>query len=70
MKWHWNQLLCYNQGLDRIEGFEDIGELGTFQFVADHALAFIVRGLYTQSGNNLLATYLQLVQLNQRHFKL
>ena len=38
----------YNHRLDRIEGFEDIGELGTSQFVADHALAFMVRGLYTK----------------------
>ena len=40
--------LVYNHGLDRIEGFENIGELGTSQFVANHALAFMVRGLYTK----------------------
>ena len=39
--------LVYNHGLDKIEGFEDIGELSMSQFVADHALAFMVRGLYT-----------------------
>ena len=36
--------LVYNHGLDKIEGFEDFGELGTSQFVADHALVFMVRG--------------------------
>ena len=40
--------LVYNHGLDRIEGFKDIGEPGTSQFVADHALIFMVRGLYTK----------------------
>ena len=34
--------LVYNSGLDIIEGFEDLGELGSSQFVADHALAFMV----------------------------
>ena len=37
--------LVYNHGLDKIEGFEDFGELGTSQFVAYHALVFMVRGL-------------------------
>ena len=40
--------LVYNNGLDIIEGFEDLGELGSSHFVADHALAFMVRGLYTK----------------------
>ena len=40
--------LVYNHRLDRIEGFEDIGELGMSQFIADHALAFMVRGLHTK----------------------
>ena len=40
--------LVYNHRLGRIEGFEDIGELGTSQFVADHALVFMTRGLYTK----------------------
>ena len=34
--------LAYNHGLDKIEGFDDIGELGTSLFVADHALVFMV----------------------------
>ena len=33
--------LVYNDGLDMIEGFEDLGELGTSHYVADHALVFI-----------------------------
>ena len=40
--------LVYNNGLDIIEGLEDLGELGSSHFVADHALAFMVRGLYTK----------------------
>ena len=40
--------LVYNNGLDIIEGFEDLGELGSSHFVADHALAFMVQGLYTK----------------------
>ena len=40
--------LVYNNGLDIIEGFEDLGELGSSHFVADHALVFMVRGLYTK----------------------
>ena len=39
--------LVYIHRPDRIEGFEDFGELGTSHVVADHALAFVVRGLYT-----------------------
>ena len=37
--------LVYNHGLDKIEGFEDLGELGSSHFVADHSLVFMVRGL-------------------------
>ena len=40
--------LVYNNGLDIIEGLEDLGELGSSHFVADHALAFMVQGLYTK----------------------
>ena len=40
--------LVYNDGLDMIEGFEDLGELGTSHYVADHALVFMVRGLYSK----------------------
>ena len=40
--------LVYSHGLDKIEGFEDFGELGTSQFVADHALVFMVRGLLSK----------------------
>lgn len=40
--------LVYNTGLDLIEGFEDLGELGRTMYVADHALVFMVRGLYSK----------------------
>ena len=40
--------LVYNHGLCRIEGFEDMGELGSSQFIADNALVFIVRRLYNK----------------------
>ena len=40
--------LVYNHGLDKIEGFEDFGELVTSQFVADHVLVFMVRGLLSK----------------------
>ena len=40
--------LVYNKDLDHVEGFEDLGELGGSHFVADHALAFMVRGLYSK----------------------
>ena len=61
--------LVYKHGLDRIEGFEDISELGTSQFVADHALAFMVRGLYIK-WKQPLGYFLTAGKLNQRHFKL
>ena len=38
----------YNTGLDLIEEFEDLGELGRSAYVADHALAFMVRGLFAK----------------------
>ena len=34
--------LVYNHGLDKIEGFQDLGELGSSHFVADHALVFMI----------------------------
>lgn len=37
--------LSYNKHGDFIEGFEDLGVGGTSQYVANHALAFMVRGL-------------------------
>ena len=40
--------LIYNHGLDKIEGFEDLGHLGTSQYVADNALVFMVRGLLSK----------------------
>ena len=40
--------LVYNSGLDIIEGFEDVGELESSQFVADHTLACMVQGIYTK----------------------
>ena len=40
--------LIYKKGLDKVEGFEDLGECGSSAFVADHALAFMVRGLYSK----------------------
>ena len=40
--------LVYNHGLDKIEGFEDLGELGSSHFIADHALVFMVRGLLSK----------------------
>ena len=37
--------LVYNNGLDKIEGFEDFGEWGSSHFLADHALVFMVQDL-------------------------
>ena len=37
--------LLYNKKGDCIEGFENLGSLGHTQYVANHALAFMVRGL-------------------------
>ena len=39
------QGLMYNSGSDSIEGFEDFGEFGTTRYIANHAVAFMVRGL-------------------------
>ena len=40
--------LVYNHGFDKIEGFEDFDEFGSFHFVADHALVFMVHGLLSK----------------------
>ena len=40
--------LTYNSQLDKIEGFEDFGDMGPTKFVANHALAFMVRGLHSK----------------------
>ena len=40
--------MCTIHGIDKIGGFEDFGELGTSQFVAEHALVFMVRGLLSK----------------------
>ena len=37
--------LVYNAGTDTIEGFEDFGDIGQTRYVANHAIAFMVRGL-------------------------
>ena len=37
--------LVYNKKGDCIEGFENLGSLGHTQYIANHALAFMVRGL-------------------------
>ena len=40
--------LVYNHGLDKVEGFEDLGDFGSSHFVADHALVFMVWGLFSK----------------------
>ena len=37
--------LTYNTGRDIVEGFEDFGLAGQTRFLANHAIAFIVKGL-------------------------
>ena len=37
--------LTYNVHTDSIEGFENLGNLGTSKYIANHSLAFMVRGL-------------------------
>ena len=37
--------LVYNTSKDIVEGFEDFGEMGQTKFIANHAIAFMVRGL-------------------------
>ena len=39
------QSLVYNEGTDSVEGFEDFGNLGQTRYIANHATAFMVRGL-------------------------
>ncbi len=62
-----NTVLSYNRKGDCVEGFENLGSLGQTQYVANHALTFMVRGLASKwkqcigcflssgpmSGNNL-----------------
>ena len=35
----------YNEGTDSVEGFEDFGDIGQTRYIANHAIAFMVRGL-------------------------
>ena len=37
--------LTYNARIDSIEGFDNLGNLGTSKYIANQAVAFIVRGL-------------------------
>ena len=39
------QGLVYNEGTDSVEGFEDFGDVGQSRYIANHAIAFMVRGL-------------------------
>ena len=40
--------LTYDRSTDSIEGFENFGTLGQTKYVANHALAFMVRGLHSK----------------------
>ena len=40
--------LTYNLQSDSIEGFENLGTLGTSKYIANHAVVFMVRGLATR----------------------
>ena len=40
--------LVYKHDLDKIEDFKDLSDFGNSNFVADHALVFIVRGLLSK----------------------
>lgn len=40
------ECLCYNASKDAIEGFEDFGNLGRTKFIANHAIAFMVKGIF------------------------
>ena len=35
----------YNPGTDRVEGFEDFGDIGQTKYIANHTTVFMVRGL-------------------------
>ena len=37
--------LVYNPGSDIVEGFEDFGSIGQTRYIANHSIAFMVRGL-------------------------
>ena len=45
--------LLYNVGRDVIEGFEDFGHIGQTRYIANHAIAFMIRDLLL-TGNNQL----------------
>ena len=45
------QALLYNEKHDTIEGFEDFGFLGQTKYIANHAIAFVVRALLL-NGNS------------------
>ena len=53
--------LTYNTGRDIVEGFEDFGHAGQTRFLANHAIAFMVRGLigYFLSAGPIKASVLQ-----------
>ena len=40
-----NQTLLYNEKCNIVEGFEDFGFIGQTKYIANHAIAFVVRGL-------------------------
>ena len=42
------QGLVYNEGTDSVEGFEDFGDAGQTGYIANYAIAFMVRGLATK----------------------
>ena len=39
------QGLVYNEGSESVEGFEDFGDIGQTRCIANHTIAFMVRGL-------------------------
>ena len=39
------EYLEYNAGLDKVEGLEDLGDLGQSRYIANHASVFMLRGL-------------------------
>ena len=40
--------LIYSVETDEVEGNEEFGSLGRIKYVANHAIAFLVRGLTTK----------------------
>ena len=50
---HWwddiiKKSLVYNAEKDIVEGYEDFGTMGRTKYVANHAIAFVVRGLISK----------------------